>query len=241
MDLLMVVLFIGISILSSANKSKQAKRQREERLRGPQNPSETMTRTQMQTPGRTTASQRANAGKAAQQKAQKPAPRPATAAKPAASAKPTSKQKTATSKKNQQSFDWRELFRQTEAKPEPKKPMTQSASQTRKTLIEQKPDCEAHHVDREEREHSNHERVSASVKPISASVKPLRSVYENDEACEHRIELNPNIQYQHQQGAEQQARTIPVKTDSDSLMQGIIWSEILGKPKAYRGRGPVRR
>lgn len=104
----------------------------------------------------------------------------------------------------------------------------------KQTLMEQRPD-------REQRE--EHKKVTASVKPIAptvkpltATVKPLKNAFNNEEHCEHRIELNPNIQYsgQQQQSAVRQAAI--VKTDRDSLIQGIVWSEILGKPKAYQRR-----
>jgi hypothetical protein len=101
-----------------------------------------------------------------------------------------------------------------------------------KTLMEMRPD-------REKRE--EHTKVAASVKPLTASVKPLKNAYENDEKCEHRIELNPNIQYSKQQQKETAQAAAIVKTDKDSLVQGIIWSEILGKPKAYQPNQPVFR
>ena len=94
-----------------------------------------------------------------------------------------------------------------------------------KTLIETRPD-------REQRE--------AHTK-VAAHVEPLKNAFENQEACEHRIALNPNIQYSNQK---QQADTLAVatvKTDKDSMIQGIIWSEILGKPKAYLPNVPKFR
>lgn len=235
LDFLLVILFIGLSIISSAGKSKKARNQREQRMRGMQSKPQNMTTvTERTAPPRRTASQDANAKrKAAAEEMQR--------AKKAAEKAAAEKSRQADGKKKkgqaQQSFDWRELFQPTQKTQPQKKPLTQSASQTRKTLIEQKPDCEAHRPDREEREHSNHERVAASVKPISASVKPLRNVYENEEDCEHRIELNPNIQYQHRQAESGSGKRVAIQTDADSLLQGVIWSEILGKPKAYqRGR-----
>lgn len=94
-----------------------------------------------------------------------------------------------------------------------------------KTLMEQRPG-------REQRE--EYTKVSANVKPLTASVKPLKNAYENDEKCEHRIELNPNIQYSKQQKKVVERQAVVVNTDSQSIVQGIIWSEILGKPKAYQ-------
>lgn len=94
-----------------------------------------------------------------------------------------------------------------------------------KTLMEQRPD-------REQREEYT---------KVSASVKPLKDAYTNDEHCEHRIELNPNIHYSRQNAVQDAQRAAIVKTDGESIVQGIIWSEILGKPKAYRQPGPPYR
>ena len=96
-----------------------------------------------------------------------------------------------------------------------------------KTLMEQRPD-------REKRE--EHTKVTASVKPLTANVKPLKNAFENDEHCEHRIQLNPNIQYSKQQQNAEVQRAAIVKTDGESIVQGIIWAEILGKPKAYQNQ-----
>lgn len=107
----------------------------------------------------------------------------------------------------------------------------------KQTLMEQRPD-------REQRE--EHKKVAASVKPIAptvkpltANVKPLKNAFNNDEHCEHRIELNPNIQYSNQKQEVAAQRAAIVRTDPDSLIQGIVWSEILGKPKAYQRREHV--
>ena len=107
----------------------------------------------------------------------------------------------------------------------------------KQTLMEQRPD-------REKRE--EHKKVAASVKPIAptvkpltASVKPLKTAFHNDEHCEHRIELNPNIQYSNQKQEVAAQRAAIVRTDRDGLIQGIVWSEILGKPKAYQRRENV--
>ena len=103
---------------------------------------------------------------------------------------------------------------------------------------------EAQEADREKRE--EHKKVAASVKPIAptvkpltASVKPLKTAFHNDEHCEHRIELNPNIQYSNQKQEVAAQRAAIVRTDRDGLIQGIVWSEILGKPKAYQRRENV--
>lgn len=70
----------------------------------------------------------------------------------------------------------------------------------------------------------------------TANVKPLKNAFENDENCEHRIQLNPNIQYSKQQEQAAVQRASIVKTDGESIVQGIVWAEILGKPKAYQNR-----
>ena len=88
----------------------------------------------------------------------------------------------------------------------------------KQTLMEQRPD-------REQRE--------AHTK-VAASVKPLKNAFENDERCEHRIELNPNIQYSNQKQLDTAQKVAMVKTDGGSIIQGMIWAEILGKPKAYQ-------
>lgn len=88
----------------------------------------------------------------------------------------------------------------------------------KQTLMEQRPD-------REQRE--------AHTK-VAASVKPLKNAFQNDEKCEHRIELNPNIQYSGQKQSAATQRVAMVKTDREDIIQGMIWSEILGKPKAYQ-------
>ena len=88
----------------------------------------------------------------------------------------------------------------------------------KQTLMEQRPD-------REQRE--------AHTK-VAASVKPLKNAFENDERCEHRIELNPNIQYSNQKQVDTAQKVAMVKTDGGSIIQGMIWAEILGKPKAYQ-------
>lgn len=93
----------------------------------------------------------------------------------------------------------------------------------KQTLMEQRPE-------REQRE--------AHTK-VSASVKPLQNAFANQDACEHRIELNPNIQYSNRKRQTETARASIIRTDKDSLIQGIVWSEILGKPKAYQRRENV--
>lgn len=105
-------------------------------------------------------------------------------------------------------------------KAEPQTAKKSPAQLPTKTLMEQRPDRE------KREEHSK----------VAASVKPLKNAFENDEHCEHRIQLNPNIQYSKQQRTAAVAQSVVVKTDGDSIVQGIIWSEIMGKPKAYQNR-----
>ena len=112
-------------------------------------------------------------------------------------------------------------------KAEPQSAKKSPAQLPTKTLMEQRPD-------REKRE--EHTKVTASVKPLTANVKPLKNAFENDEHCEHRIQLNPNIQYSKQQQTAAVQQAAIVKTDGESIVQGIIWSEILGKPKAYQNQ-----
>lgn len=89
-------------------------------------------------------------------------------------------------------------------------------------------------IERNEREDRNHKKVSASV-------KPLKNAFDNDEHCEHRIELNPNIKYSNQTKTKENASKVAVQTDKDSLIQGIIWSEILGKPKSMQNKEKMER
>ena len=231
MEWLMIIAFIVVSIMDSKKKSEQAKQQREQRqkMQGQQ-----VYRSESQ---------------------------------PKAAAKSAVKQQTAKKPQNQmygplgdfleELENWASAIDSTEHPAKPsgspvKKPASaknvsvkqktqkqsmqtakkEPAALPTKTLMEMRPD-------REKRE--EHTKVAASVKPLTASVKPLKNAYENDEKCEHRIELNPNIQYSKQQQKETSQAAAIVKTDKDSLVQGIIWSEILGKPKAYQPNQPVFR
>ena len=236
MEWLMIIAFIVVSIMDSKKKSEQAKQQREQRQ------------------------------KMQGQQVYRSESQPKAAVKPE-SAKPAEKRQTVKKPENQmygplgdfleELENWANTIDSTEHPAKPSgspvkkpvsaknvsvKPKTQKQSmQTAKkepaalptkTLMEMRPD-------REKRE--EHTKVAASVKPLTASVKPLKNAYENDEKCEHRIELNPNIQYSKQQQKETAQAAAIVKTDKDSLVQGIIWSEILGKPKAYQPNQPVFR
>jgi hypothetical protein len=229
MEWLMIIAFIVVSIMDSKKKSEQAKQQREQRQ------------------------------KMQGQQVYRSESQPKAAVKPE-SAKPAEKRQTVKTPENQmygplgefleELENWASAIDSTEHPAKPSgspvkkpasaknvsvKPKTQKQSmQTAKkepaalptkTLMEMRPD-------REKRE--EHTKVTANV-------KPLKSAYENDEKCEHRIELNPNIQYSKQQQKETAQAAAIVKTDKDSLVQGIIWSEILGKPKAYQPNQPVFR
>ena len=229
MEWLMIIAFIVVSIMDSKKKSEQAKQQREQRQ------------------------------KMQGQQVYRSESQPKAAVKPE-SAKPAEKRQTVKKPENQmygplgefleELENWASTIDSTEHPAKPSgspvkkpvsaknisvKPKTQKQSmQTAKkepavlptkTLMEMRPD-------REKRE--EHTKVTANV-------KPLKSAYENDEKCEHRIELNPNIQYSKQQQKETAQAAAIVKTDKDSLVQGIIWSEILGKPKAYQPNQPVFR
>jgi hypothetical protein len=229
MEWLMIIAFIVVSIMDSKKKSEQAKQQREQRQ------------------------------KMQGQQVYRSESQPKAAVKPE-SAKPAEKRQTVKKPENQmygplgefleELENWASSIDSTEHPAKPSgspvkkpvsaknisvKPKTQKQSmQTAKkepavlptkTLMEMRPD-------REKRE--EHTKVTANV-------KPLKSAYENDEKCEHRIELNPNIQYSKQQQKETAQAAAIVKTDKDSLVQGIIWSEILGKPKAYQPNQPVFR
>ncbi|MBR5319896.1 MAG: hypothetical protein IKU46_09930 [Peptococcaceae bacterium] len=227
MEWLMIIAFIVVSIMDSKKKSDQAKQQREQRQH-------------MQ-------GQQAYRGENG--------PIPERETKPLAKPKAAPKKQSASQGGLFDSLnDWMESLeellgpdeesmqlpgtqKKAAAKPKRKKTVPQQAKKSpgtlpTKTLMEQRPD-------REQRE--AHTKVAASVKPVTASVKPLKNAFENDEQCEHRIVLNPNIQYSKQKQSQDVKAAVIVKTDKDSLVQGIIWSEILGKPKAYQPNEPKFR
>ena len=229
MEWLMIIAFIVVSILDSKKKSDQAKQQREQRqkMQGQQ-----VYRSESQ-PKATVKPERSKTVEG-QQTAKKPHNQmygplgdfleelenwASSIDSEEHPAKPTGTQvkKTANAKN-------------VAVKKKPQKPVMQESKKETsalptKTLMEMRPD-------RENRE--EHTKVTASV-------KPLKNAYENDEKCEHRIELNPNIQYSKQQKKDAAQAAAIVKTDQESLVHGIIWSEILGKPKAYQPNQPVFR
>ena len=229
MEWLMIIAFIVVSILDSKKKSDQAKQQREQRqkMQGQQ-----VYRSESQ-PKATVKPERSKSveGQQTEKKPQNQMYGPlgefleelenwaSSIDSEEHPAKPTGTQvkKTANAKN-------------VAVKKKPQKPVMQESKKETsalptKTLMEMRPD-------REKRE--EHTKVTASV-------KPLKNAYENDEKCEHRIELNPNIQYSKQQKKDAAQAAAIVKTDQESLVQGIIWSEILGKPKAYQPNQPVFR
>lgn len=80
------------------------------------------------------------------------------------------------------------------------------------------------HQSREER--MEHERLRPSVKPV-------KSVFAEKDNCGHRVELNPNIDYgKGQEPLKPKRSAIQVHYDQDTILQSIIWAEILSKPKA---------
>lgn len=231
MEWLMIIAFVVISIMDSKKKSDQAKQQRSQRQQtggGPVYRSGDTQRTQQPKQSGSFMGSLTEFLEALEdefEEAKQPAPKQQTVKKqverkPAASKQASSKQSSTFGKTLMQTVDKKK-------KAEPQVTKKSPAELPTKTLMEQRPD-------REQRE--EHTKVSASVKPLTANVKPLKNAYENDEKCEHRIELNPNIQYSKQQQHTVNKQAVVVKTDGESIVQGIIWSEIMGKPKAYQNR-----
>ena len=233
MEWLMVIAFVVISIMDSKKKSDQAKQQRAQRQQSsgqpiyrsgdnqkPQQPKSSGSLMESLTEFLETLEENLE-GELQPQKKQ-PGGQPN---KQPVNKQPVIKKQTTT----KQAPDAGKTLMQSVGKKKTAEPQTAKKSPTQlptKTLMEQRPD-------REKRE--EHTKVTASVKPLTANVKPLKNAFDNDEKCEHRIELNPNIQYSKQQQAATQ-RAAVVKTDGESIVQGIIWSEILGKPKAYQNQ-----
>lgn len=228
MEWLMIIAFIAISIMDSKKKSDQAKQQRSQRQR---------TNSQQMYPSGDNRKSQAQPKKDGSfmgsltdfletledaLDGENPA---ADKQQPVPSAKrPAAKQ----AAQRQGSVEGKSLMQTASKKKKEQQAVKKSASQLpTKTLMEQRPD-------REKRE--EHTKVTASVRPLTANVKPLKNAFENDEHCEHRIQLNPNIQYSKQQQQTAVQRAAMVKTDGESIVQGIIWSEILGKPKAYQNQ-----
>ena len=238
----MVIAFIVVSIMDSKKKSEQAKQQREQRMKQQkQQVYRSESASMQEQPAKPHTTEAARPKPASQQPGKSgnlldtfsdwmddlekllnqedgTGTQKSGQAKPAQQQRPTGNYVPSHSKKSKKAAA-------TTAKKSP-------GTLPTKTLMEMRPD-------REQRE--EYTKVSASVKPVTANVKPLKNAFENDEKCEHRIELNPNIQYSKQKQQEALQTASIVKTDKDALIQGIIWSEILGKPKAYQPNEPKFR
>lgn len=227
MDLLGLVILIAISVISSVKKSNDAKQQRAKRQQSSQ---QSVYRSQGSSVA--SAEKKAAVKKPAAAKkngSQDAIPEPLEAALDGMSGlfgglynmlgmeQPEAEQKSAPSKPKTAAGGKKKGRAKAVTQAGKKSP----AELPKQTLMEQRPD-------REQRE--------AHTK-VSASVKPLKNAFENDELCEHRIELNPNIQYSKQKQAAATQRVAVVKTDGDSIIQGMIWAEVLGKPKAYQRPG----
>ena len=184
MEWLMIIGFIVVTILDSKKKSDQAKQQREQRQK---TQGQTVYRSESQTrqphPAKTVSAERP-VQKPKQQSGNpfgdflkelenwadslESAEHPAKPAGTYVDKKPSVPQKQATAAKKK-------------GKSVPQEQKKSPTALPTKTLMEMRPE-------REQRE--EHAKVSANV-------KPLKNAYENDEKCEHRIELNPNIQSKH--------------------------------------------
>ncbi len=255
MEWLMIIVFIVISVMDSKKKSDQAKQKREQRMQTPQKPPQKP----MQSPIQKSAQKPVQ--KTMEQQvyrsgdgAAKPQARPAHPYQPKPSAEKQPEgpwyesfgeliKDLGTELKDMSEELSKEFTLDSDQVPNPMQKKKAAAGAPKKaakpngaakksaaalptkTLMEQRPD-------REKRE--EHTKVTASVKPLTANVKPLKNSFEHDENCEHRVELNPNIQYSNRKQQTDLQRAAIVKTDSESLIQGVIWSEILGKPRAHQ-------
>ena len=236
MEWLMIIAFVVISIMDSKKKSDQAKQQsaqrRQQMSSQGQRPVELPKVPQHSQAPRPVAKQEGSFMGSLTEflEALEDALEPDEEAEQAKRRQAAQKQATSKTAMPKQAPVGGKTLMQTVGKKKKAEPQTAKKSPAQlptKTLMEQRPD-------REKRE--EHTKVTASVKPLTANVKPLKNAFENDEHCEHRIQLNPNIQYSKQQQDTKVQRAAIVKTDGESIVQGIIWSEILGKPKAYQNR-----
>lgn len=106
------------------------------------------------------------------------------------------------------------------AKPKKKKPAQPKNSAQPK---QQKVASTAHKPGKRRNEHER----------LQPSVKPIKSVFEEKDDCGQRIELNPHIPYGQAEPKPKQKRpTVTVRYDEETILQSIIWAEILSKPKA---------
>ena len=229
MEWLMIIAFVVISIMDSKKKSDQAKQQsaqRRQQMSGQgQRPEELPKVPQHPQAPRPVAKQEGSIMGSLTEflEALEEALDPDEEAEQAKRRQAAQKQATSKTAMPKQAPAGGKTLMQTVGKKKKAEPQTAKKSPAQlptKTMMEQRPD-------REKRE--EHTKVTASV-------KPLKNAFENDEHCEHRIQLNPNIQYSKQQQDTKVQRAAIVKTDGESIVQGIIWSEILGKPKAYQNR-----
>lgn len=245
MEWLMIIVFIVISLMDSKKKSDQAKQKREQRMQTPQKPPQKPMQQPIQKPvqkpvQKTMEQQVYRSGDGAAKPQARP-PHPYQP-KPSVEKQPEGPwyesfgellKDLGTELKDMSEELSKEFTLDSDQVPNPMqkkkkaaagaskkavKPNGEAKKLPTKTLMEQRPD-------REKRE--EHTKVTANV-------KPLKNAFENDENCEHRIELNPNIQYSNRKQQTDLQRAAIVKTDSESLIQGVIWSEILGKPRAHQ-------
>lgn len=123
---------------------------------------------------------------------------------------------------------FRQLFtgQQTEQKPKTKPAKTPKEQKAKASQpVKSKP---------KEQKQENHERLKPNVKAKKASITSIKNVREDQEKDEHRIELNPHIHQRKTTTDQEKQKTLTLKHDSDMIVQGIIWSEILAKPKSLR-------
>ena len=78
------------------------------------------------------------------------------------------------------------------------------------------------------------EQLKPHVKPHQTSLTPIKNAHENAQPDTHRIELNPNIHQRKTNETLTPKTAIEIKTDPDTIIQSLIWSEVLAKPKALR-------
>lgn len=108
---------------------------------------------------------------------------------------------------------------------EPSKPKKKKTAQTKNSAQpkQQKVASAAHKPGKRRDEHER----------LQPSVKPIKSVFEEKDNCGQRIELNPHIPYGQAEPKPKQKRpTVTVRYDEETILQSIIWAEILSKPKA---------
>ncbi len=233
MDVLIVLLVAGILFYTGSKRSRKAKAERARRLAAQEEEAKRtpQPKAAKQKPAAASKAQKASAQGETRAKTAQPAAKKAKAAQPAAkkakAAQTAAKGSAAPqpAEKNSKAAQQPKAQKPVQQKKSPKaSPASQrpDIAMEQSTLIEQRPD-------REQR--------GAHTK-VQASVKPLKNAYENDEHCEHRIELNPEIQYSGQKHAEGIIPKVQVRTDGESLVQGIIWAEILGRPKAHQRMQP---